>query len=1025
MAAEAGAEAAPARVRRGRGWLLAMLLSAVALCSAITLAHLVHQRRLAEITSQLLALKQAGADIDEAFLHLQLGGDAQSPWQRSQGLALLAQADAELRELGRATEQQAAVAEIGNAIGALRERWASAGSAPVADRAGEVQARLALHALRQRLAELDDAMATRSEEAARRLDRMFDGTLALAALLLAGVGWGMVRSERERATAQRGLLRSERQQRSTLAALSEGVVLLDAQGRVARANPAAAQLLGGDLEGRLPTLLQALEPADGSPPASACQLEVPGRGLRVFSLRRDPLPGGESDGKAGPDGGAVLSFADVTDERAAMAQLAAHRERLEELVQARTQALEQALAAQREVETFAQTVTDAQPTLLAYWDRELRLRFVNKAYLDWFGFSRDAVLGRTMVEVLGEAEVERQRANIGRVLAGEAFEAAQPLQAGGGGSGRFWVYRLPMRRQAQIEGYIFVATNITALRHAEERLAAMNVELARRAELAEQATRAKSAFLANMSHEIRTPMNAITGLTHLLLREVEEPGQRERLAKIDVAARHLLKVINDILDLSKIEAGRLELAERDFAGAELVTQALAMVADEARERGLALTADTGRLPPRLRGDPQRLSQALLNLLSNAVKFTPRGWVRVLARAEPEADGQLLLRIEVHDSGIGVTPERLQALFTPFEQADNSITRRFGGTGLGLALTRHLATLMGGEAGASSEPGRGSRFWFSARVRPAQGGAAAPVAGDAVLLPAEDALRLLRQHHAGQRVLLAEDNPVNQDVATALLLDAGIEVDLAADGAQAVAMASERPYALVLMDVQMPGLDGLQATRELRRLGHAEPVLAMTANAFAEDRMACLAAGMNDHLGKPVQPEELYAALLRWLPPSGPSAPPAPAASTAVPASPLPSPAPAAPTAATTAPSPAAELQARLAAVDGLDATQALRNVAGNPRALERVLRAFFASYAHGVPALLQPVTPASLPELRAACHALRGACAAVGAVPLSRQLLTLEQRLSSTADPTLPALAVQAHEALVALVDSLAKALDT
>jgi CheY-like chemotaxis protein len=507
-------------------------------------------------------------------------------------------------------------------------------------------------------------------------------------------------------------------------------------------------------------------------------------------------------------------------------------------------------------------------------------------------------------------------------------------------------------------------------------------------------------------------MNAIIGLAHLMRRDATDALARDRIDKLAGAAQHLLQLISDILDLSKIEAGKLALEDTPFSADTLLTRSCEMVSERARAKGLELVLDTDHLPDRLRGDPTRLSQALLNLLSNAVKFTERGWVRLRAEPADERDGRVLVRFEVRDTGIGIAPEQQAALFNAFEQADSSTTRRYGGTGLGLALTRHLARLMGGDAGLSSVPGEGSSFWFTAwlarddeaavalpptslhqlrallvddlaesrialrdrlellglrvdlepsgeaalaqvqraltrgeaydllvidwRMAPLDGiatlgklrvlmdsglppsllvtaydepemrRAAQEVGYDAVLVKPISASSLhdtllrivqrqgaplgtarllpghaeaaLRRRSQPARVLLVDDNPVNLEVAAELLRAVGLEVLLADDGAQAVALAAQRQPALILMDMQMPGMDGLAATRTIRAQPATAgaphlPILAMTANAFGEDRQACLDAGMDDHIAKPVDPEMLYTTLLRWLPavPMSPSA----------------------------------------------------------------------------------------------------------------------------------------------------------
>ncbi len=620
----------------------------------------------------------------------------------------------------------------------------------------------------------------------------------------------------------------------------------------------------GQFEGNFAHFLRCVHPDDVPAARERLRRCMKGQIQSYHSDQRVLWPDGsvhwlETYGRrtAGPDGRTrriVGVIQDITERREAQSETQAHERRLRQLI-----------------EEAPVAIGMSRGPLVSY---------VNPAFMRMYGASRaEQLVGHPVLDLMTPQQqpiqlerearhraggpLERHYEIMARRVDGTAFEcmvSISQLSLAEDGDTLVFLEDVSERRAAE---RAMQALNASL----EQRVAERTHELAQARDAAEAASRAKAEFLANMSHEIRTPMNAVLGFTDLALRGDIGPGVRAQLGNIHRAAHSLLGIINDILDFSKIESGKLTLEQQPFALDDVLARVATMLAPEAQRKGLRFVVDLDpAAPPRLVGDALRLQQVLLNLCGNAVKFTAAGQVSVQARVRPDG-ARLALALAVSDTGIGIAEEHLQRLFTPFDQLDTSTTRRYGGTGLGLVICRQLVELMGGTITVHSRPREGSRFEVvltldgaGPAVPPAGAGAAA--GGHVVVAPAPAAL-------AGCRILLVEDNELNQIVAVELLADvAKAQVHVASNGLQALEQLQQASFDAVLMDVQMPGIDGFETTARIRaepRLAGL-PVIAMTAHATARDRQRCVAAGMNDFVGKPFDAGDLFAVLLRWIAP---------------------------------------------------------------------------------------------------------------------------------------------------------------
>ncbi|MES2161602.1 MAG: PAS domain-containing protein [Pseudomonadota bacterium] len=824
---------------------------------------------------------------------------------------------------------------------------------------------------------------------------------------------------------------------------------------------------------------------------------------------------------------------DITERKAAKEALRATVERL------------------AQSEHFVRTVTDNLPGMVAYWDAGLRCRFANRYFLEWHGRSAAQMQDALMPDVLGAAQYAVSAPYVQGALAGQPQAFADQLRWPSGELSHTWVNYIPdLGQDGRVGGFFVLVSDVSELKETELHLQELNEELVLARDRAEAASRAKSEFLANMSHEIRTPMNAIIGLARLLEEAGLAPRERGYLDKIQLATQSLLGLVNDVLDFSRVEAGQLVLEHASFSLERVLSSISVLVSGSASDKGIELVYDIDpRLPAELAGDPMRLQQVLLNLIGNAIKFTERGEVVLQVRPAPGAMAPeqpgapalraMLVEFRVRDTGIGISPEQQAHIFAAFSQADSSTSRQFGGAGLGLAICRQLADMMGGAIEVSSEAGVGSEFLFTCPLECGAPAAAAPLAAGLTVLIADDnasvrlalqracehlgwvasgaadaaaALALLHERqrlgqpyglmlldcelpaagmplqdwlHAGQplppvllmasehvvaaqaqrcggvgaagmlskpvsparlrervasllggdkhdagmappgahsplherlagmRVLLVEDNEINQEVAQYMLHHAGASVETVANGQLAVdaLLADPQRCDVVLMDVQMPVLNGYDATAAIRAAGGALarlPIVAMTANVMEDDRRRADQAGMNAHVAKPIDVEEMIAVLTRLVYGHAGAAP-ATDASAAAPHQPAPS-----GVELDAAPARLGGNAAALAALPGVDLDAALARLGGNADALVALLKRFEQSQGDTVAEVRALLAAGQRQQAAQSLHRLRGVAANLGAIEVAGLGANVEAVLHQ-ADPE-PA-------ALHAALDQLAAAL--
>ncbi len=501
---------------------------------------------------------------------------------------------------------------------------------------------------------------------------------------------------------------------------------------------------------------------------------------------------------------------------------------------------------------FMRKLIDVTPGLLGYWNNELNCTFANSAYLEWFGRTSEQMIGINIRELLGEELFSQNEAHIRKALRGECQQFERILVKTDGSSGYTMAHYIPDMEEGHVRGFFVLVADVTAMKNAEFKLVLMNKELASRAKEADFANRAKTDFLATMSHEIRTPLSAILGMTDLLTETALDREQRESLSVLHSAGEALQSLIDDILDLSKIEAGMLHIESVPFSLHDCIDRVVKLMSVRADQKELSLTSSLADCTPDwLVGDPYRLRQILLNLIGNAIKFTERGGISLKVETLTTGSSSIMVKFSVSDSGIGIPADKLQTVFEKFSQADSSTTRNYGGSGLGLSISHRLTAMMGGEIGVESTWGVGSCFHFTCRFTLPTGRQPEP---PQPVVVAENQIRPLT-------ILLVDDNKDNRTVLSAYFRSTLHVVECAVNGEEAVAKVKQGGADLVLLDMEMPVMDGYTAVRLIREweqeTGRSPlPVIALTANALREDKLKSLAAGCTDHITKPVNKKVL-------------------------------------------------------------------------------------------------------------------------------------------------------------------------